>query len=202
MGATAFPFGLIVEDDMHVRCSLYIAVHLCAWLLAFVTSHYTLGVTGFAPLHCDLSVLVKLQAASSLFTHRLRTSAQTDSQQERFSAPVTSLSALCLVLWTSTCMCLIVLFERASAHILRAFYSADIGRYRYSAGIGINTNTTSDSALHALCLRSWPAVRLSASTSAADAAVDFSAPFEVSSSTHCNNGLRDAFQCISVHCAA
>ena len=33
---------------MHVRLSLYIAVHLCAWLLAFVTSHYTLGVTGFA----------------------------------------------------------------------------------------------------------------------------------------------------------
>ena len=141
-----------------------------------MTSHYTLGVTGFAPLQCDLSVLVKLQAVSSLFTHRLRTQAQADSQQERFSAPVTSLSALCLVLWTSTCMCLIALFDRASAHILRAFYSADIG---------IPTNTTSDSALHALCLRSWPAVRLSASTSqsAADATADFSAPFEVSSST-------------------
>ena len=42
-----------------------------------------LGITGFAPLQCDLSVLVKLQAASSLFTHRLRTQARTDSQQEQ-----------------------------------------------------------------------------------------------------------------------
>ena len=57
-GCYCIPIDLIVEDDMHVRLSLYIAVHLCAWLLAFVTSHYTLGVTGFAPLHCDLSVLV------------------------------------------------------------------------------------------------------------------------------------------------
>ena len=36
---------------------------------------------------------------------------------------VTSLSALCLALWTSTCLCLIVLFKRASKHILRPFYS-------------------------------------------------------------------------------
>ncbi len=33
----------------------------------------------------------------------------------------------CLILWTSTCMCLIALFTRASTHILRAFHSADIG---------------------------------------------------------------------------
>ncbi len=44
-----------------------------------------------------------------------------------FSAPVTSLFALCLVLWTTTCLCLIALFKRASTHILRVFYSADIG---------------------------------------------------------------------------
>ena len=98
------------------------------------------------------------------------------ASKSSLSAPVTSLSALCLVLWTSICMCLTALSNRASTHMLRAFYSADIG---------ISTTTTSDSALHALCLRSWPAVRLSASTSqsAADATVDFSAPFEVSSST-------------------
>ncbi|DBA86283.1 TPA: hypothetical protein ACH3X1_005780 [Trebouxia sp. C0004] len=44
-----------------------------------------------------------------------------------FSAPVTSLSALCLVWWTSTCMCLSALLNRASTHILRAFYFANIG---------------------------------------------------------------------------
>ena len=49
------------------------------------------------------------------------------------SALVTSLSALCLVLWTSTCMCLIALFNRASTHILRAFYSADIGVMNFSS---------------------------------------------------------------------
>ena len=48
-----------------------------------MTFQCTLGVTGFAPLQCDLSVLVKLQAASSLLIHRLRTQAHTDSQQEQ-----------------------------------------------------------------------------------------------------------------------
>ena len=42
---------------------------------------------------------------------------------------------LCLVLWTSTCMCLNALFNRGSTHILRAFYFADIG---------ITTDTTSN----------------------------------------------------------
>ena len=62
----------------------------------------------------------------------MKTQAHTDSQQEQ---PVTSLSVSCLVLWTSTCLCVIALFKKASTHILRAFYSADIG---------INTNTTSN----------------------------------------------------------
>jgi len=100
-----------------------------------------------------------------------------------------------LAAWTSICLCLSGVFAPASQHILRASYSSDIG---------IITNTTSDSALHALCLRSWPAVRLSASTSqsAADATVDFSAPFVGRLSTsaallYCNNDLRDAFQCIA-----
>lgn len=55
---------------------------------AFVCmSHYLLlgfptissGITGFAPLQCRLSVLVKLQAAALLFTQRMRTQAHTDS---------------------------------------------------------------------------------------------------------------------------
>jgi len=68
-----------------------------------------------------------------------------------FSAVVTSLSALCLDLWTSVCLCLFALLKRASIHILRAVHSADIG---------IITDTTSNhSTMHTLCLRSWPAVR-------------------------------------------
>jgi len=63
-----------------------------------------------------------------------------------FSAVVTSLSALCLDLWTSVCLCLFALLKRASIHILRAFHSTDIG---------IITDT-----IHTLCLRSWPAVRI------------------------------------------
>jgi len=52
-------------------------------------SHYLLplpwALRELAPLQCDLSVLVKLQAASSLFTQRLRTQAHTytDSQQQQ-----------------------------------------------------------------------------------------------------------------------
>ncbi len=36
-----------------------------------------------ALLQCDFSVLVKLQAASSLFSHKPKTQAHTDSQQEQ-----------------------------------------------------------------------------------------------------------------------
>ena len=65
------------------------------------------GIMGFAPWKCNLSVLVEMQGASP-FSHRLRTQAHADSQEEQFSAPITSLVALCLVLWTvvSTCLCL------------------------------------------------------------------------------------------------
>ena len=49
------------------------------------------------------------------------------------SAPVTSLSALCLVLWASTCMCLIALFNRASTHIVRASCYAHIGLINFSS---------------------------------------------------------------------
>jgi len=78
-----FPFGLMVEpgtNDMNVGCRLCIAMHF-SLLLGLAT--IALGVTGFAPLQCDLSVLDKLQAASSLFSHRLRTQPHTDRQQEQ-----------------------------------------------------------------------------------------------------------------------
>ncbi len=60
----------------------------------------------------------------------------------------------------------------------------------YSSDIGINTNTTSDFSstvepLHALCLRSWPAVRtVSLDLTASDSRYDcFSAAFDFSIST-------------------
>ncbi len=59
------------------------------WNAFMCMSHYLLplpwALRELAPLQCDLSVLVKLQAASSLFTQRLRTQAHTytDSQQQQ-----------------------------------------------------------------------------------------------------------------------
>ena len=66
MDANAFPFSLIVEpgtNDMNVGCRLCDAFMYLT--VAFVTCHSTLCVTGFAPLQCDLSMVVKLQAASN-----------------------------------------------------------------------------------------------------------------------------------------
>ncbi|DBA82575.1 TPA: hypothetical protein ACH3X2_000786 [Trebouxia sp. C0005] len=98
------------------------------------------------------------------------------TRESSFSAPVTSLFALCLFLWTCDLRVPDCTLRQSLDTHSEGFYSADIG---------MATNTISNSALHALCLRSWPAVRLSASTSqsAADAEVVFSAPFDVSSST-------------------
>ncbi len=105
------------------------------------------GIAGFTPSRCDLSVLVKLQAASSICTQT--------GDFSMFRQPTRAASACqsraclpCACLWTSTCMCLTELCGRASTHILRAFYSADIGIPWIQPPI---------SALRALCLRSWPA---------------------------------------------
>jgi len=119
----------------------YVAMHLCSChhMLLGKATIIALGVTGFAPLECDLSVLIKIQAASPPCSHRLRTQAHSDSQTEQLQRA--GHEPVCLVpgsvdkLDLSTCLCLIALFKRASTHILRAFYSADIG---------ITTNTTSD----------------------------------------------------------
>ena len=174
--------------------SIYRNAFVCI-AACLLTSHYTLGVTGFAPLQCDLSVLVKLQAASSLFTHRLRTQAQADSQQERFNAPVTSLSVLCLVLWTSTCMCLIALFDRASAHILRAFYSADKVYPLIQPPIQLY--------MRCACARGRPSDCQPRPHSQQQTLQLISQRLSKSAALlHCNNDLRDAFQCMSVHCAA
>ncbi len=80
----------------------------------------------FAPLQRNLSVLVKLQAVSSPLHPDRGLKHIQKATNSSSSAPVTSLFALCLVLWTSTCMCLNALFNRASTHILRAFYFVDI----------------------------------------------------------------------------
>jgi len=72
-------------------------------------------------------MLVKLQAASSPLHPDRGLKHIQKARNNSSSAPVTSLSALCLILWTSACMCLKALFNRASTHILRASYFADIG---------------------------------------------------------------------------
>lgn len=66
------------------------------------------------------------------------------------SAVAMGLSALCLDLWTSVCLCQFALFK-GFVHVLGAFHSADIGAATDTA--------SSHSATHALCLRSSPAVR-------------------------------------------
>ena len=74
-----------------------------------------------------MRMLVNLQAASSpLHPDRgLRHIQKAKNNSSR--APVTRLFVLCLILWTSACMCLKALFNRASSHILRVSYFADIG---------------------------------------------------------------------------
>jgi len=75
-------------SDMTVGCRLCVALMYMRDYLLLGLATIALGVTGFAPLQCDLSVVVKLQAAPSLFTHRLRTQAHTDSQQEQLQRAV------------------------------------------------------------------------------------------------------------------
>ncbi len=105
-----------------------------------------LGIAGFAPSRCDLSVLVNRRLLQ--FSHRLGSSAHSDSQQEQLQRAGHEPVLPCACLWTSTCLCLTALFRTALTHILRAFYSADIG---------IPLTQPLISALRALCLRSWPA---------------------------------------------
>ena len=73
-----------------------------------------------------MRMLVKLQAASSPLHPDRGLKHIQKARNNSSSAPVTSLSALCLILWTSACMCLNALFNRASTHTLRASYFADI----------------------------------------------------------------------------
>ena len=90
----------------------------------------TLGITGFGPLLCDLSVLVSLQAASS--HTQTEDSAHTDSQREQLQCA--GHEPVCLVPGSvGTCMCLIALFNRAATHVLRAFYSADVGIMNFNS---------------------------------------------------------------------
>ena len=70
----------------------------------------------------------------------------------------------------------------------------------YSADIVMTTNATSDSALHALSLRSWPAVGLSASTSQSAATLQLISQHLPKSAAlpYCNTDpLFNAFQCIA-----
>ena len=91
-----------------LNCDVHAAMHLCTWLLAF--GAITLGVTGFGPLQCDLSVLVSEQAASS-HTHT-EDSAHTDSQKEQLQCA--GHEPVCLVPGSvDTCMCLTAPFKQS-----------------------------------------------------------------------------------------
>ncbi len=82
--ATSFLFDLMAKpdtSDMNEGCRLCIALMCMRNYLLLGPATFALGVTGFAPLQCDLSVVVKLQAASSLFTQTEDSS--TDRQPAR-----------------------------------------------------------------------------------------------------------------------
>jgi len=109
-------------QDVYCNASICMSNHLLLGLATLI-----LGVSGLPPMQWYLSVLVKLQSAFH-FSCTDQGLEQLEATSKRsFSAPVMSLSAFCLNLWTSTCLCLIALFKRASMHHLRAFHSADVG---------------------------------------------------------------------------
>ena len=64
----------------------------CIHYLLLGVSTIALGVMGLAPLQCDLSVLVKLQAASSFSTHKSE-----DSSTYRQPARAAGHEPVCLV---------------------------------------------------------------------------------------------------------
>ena len=112
-----------------LNCDVHAAMHLCIWLLAFEACYYPRR-HGFGPLQCDLSVLVSVQAASS--HTQTEESAHTDGQKEQLQCA--GHEPVCLVPGSvDTCMCLIAPFNRAATHVLRAFYSADIGTMNFGS---------------------------------------------------------------------
>ena len=92
---------------------------------------FATGVSGMPPLQCDFSVLQTLPAAFLTQKQAQRLAAAAFSNCRRtttehsFSAPVTSLYASCLSGRIPACR--LCLPGQALTHILRAFYSADIG---------------------------------------------------------------------------
>lgn len=105
------------------------------YLLALVTSHYRHScfawtpiavqpfcaqVTGGSSRSCRDQGTTQPQPASKsscrwlfIFMHRLRNQATTNSQKEKLSAPIASLSALCLTLWMTICLCLIAILAKS-----------------------------------------------------------------------------------------
>ncbi len=142
---------MLVTFIVKPGCMLH-CIYVHKSLHAFWTCLYCPRCYGLAPLKCDLSVLVRIQAASSVFTQTEDSS--TCRQPKRAASARRSQACLpCAcsqpTLWTSTCLCLIALLKTAWTHILRASYFADIGVPLAQPPI---------SALRVLCLRSWPAI--------------------------------------------
>ena len=128
-------------------------------------------------------------------THRLATAVYSSTAyQQRTQLQSGGHEPGCLVPeWTSICMCLTAhaLFRLTTTYILRAFHPADTG---------ITTATTL-SALHALCLRSWPTFSLSQNLSVSSRCyTSFSATVKlaVTMAVHMTCEMHiSAFQCIA-----
>ena len=79
-------------------------------------------------------VVLQSQAASS--HTQTEVSAHTDSQREQLHCA--GHEPVCLVPgFVAICMCLIALFNRAAAHVLRAFNSADIGIMNFGSPLDL-----------------------------------------------------------------
>ena len=115
----------------HLSHSPFCQPLMHVWLPALETCCFCHGRFGDAPMQCDLSVLVTLQAAFMNLSHA-RTSSwsiyELTANNHRTQLQRAGHEPVCLVPeWTSICLCLPGLFEPALTHIRRAFYSADIG---------------------------------------------------------------------------
>ena len=100
------------------------------WLPAFESCCFCPRRFGGAPMQCDLSVLVTLQATSLSLSHT-QTSGwsihKSMANNHKTQLQPAGHELVCLVPeWTSICLCLPGLFKPAFTLILRAFYSADI----------------------------------------------------------------------------
>ena len=80
-----------------------------------------------APMQCDLSVLVTLQATSQGLSHTQTSIHKSMANNHKTQLQHAGHEPVCLVPeWMNICLCLPGLFKSALTLILRALYSADV----------------------------------------------------------------------------